>query len=370
MHALPLLKAKFHPSQSEIDKRGEYVPVNKEDYLNHADMKKKRLENVRRAAQTSSQPTIETFTTSSNDPVILEDEDDENENKEAEVEPSLTLTSSSYSTMDEGSQPKSTNSSSSSSSSTSTSSSSSTMDECPQPTSTLEHSILGARNQKKNKVIKNNTSTFNFNRSSSNPLDSSLTSSSYSTMDEGSQPTSTNSSSSSSSSTSTNSSSSSSSSTTSTLEHSILGARNQKKNKVIKNNTSTFNFNPSSSNTLDSSSSQVINLVSDETNKRPHATSFSSSSNHSNNNNNNNAENNYEMQCLSPTSSRHSQTKARSALSPVASAPQQNEQKVFLKMFKQSSKSNPPPKRYKKTKSKPPPQKNKLSFRRDSDQFR
>ena len=290
LHALPLLKAKFHPSQSEIDKRGEYVPVNKEDYLNHADMKKKRLENVRRAAQTSSQPTIETFTTSSNDPVILEDEDDENENKEAEVEPSLTLTSSSYSTMDEGSQPKSTNSSSSSSSSTSTSSSSSTMDECPQPTSTLEHSILGARNQKKNKVIKNNTST--------------------------------------------------------------------------------FNFNPSSSNTLDSSSSQVINLVSDETNKRPHATSFSSSSNHSNNNNNNNAENNYEMQCLSPTSSRHSQTKARSALSPVASAPQQNEQKVFLKMFKQSSKSNPPPKRYKKTKSKPPPQKNKLSFRRDSDQFR
>ena len=275
LHALPLLKAKFHPSQSEIDKRGEYVPVNKEDYLNHADMKKKRLENVRRAAQTSSQPTIETFTTSSNDPVILEDEDDENENKEAEVEPSLTLTSSSYSTMDEGSQPKSTNSSSSSSSST-----------------------------------------------------------------------------------------------TSTLEHSILGARNQKKNKVIKNNTSTFNFNPSSSNTLDSSSSQVINLVSDETNKRPHATSFSSSSNHSNNNNNNNAENNYEMQCLSPTSSRHSQTKARSALSPVASAPQQNEQKVFLKMFKQSSKSNPPPKRYKKTKSKPPPQKNKLSFRRDSDQFR
>ena len=233
------------------------------------------MENVRRAAQTSSQPTIETFTTSSNDPVILEDEDDENENKEAEVEPSLTLTSSSYSTMDEGSQPKSTNSSSSSSSST-----------------------------------------------------------------------------------------------TSTLEHSILGARNQKKNKVIKNNTSTFNFNPSSSNTLDSSSSQVINLVSDETNKRPHATSFSSSSNHSNNNNNNNAENNYEMQCLSPTSSRHSQTKARSALSPVASAPQQNEQKVFLKMFKQSSKSNPPPKRYKKTKSKPPPQKNKLSFRRDSDQFR
>ena len=185
-----------------------------------------------------------------------------------------------------------------------------------------------------------------------------LTSSSYSTMDEGSQPK------------STNSSSSSSSSTTSTLEHSILGARNQKKNKVIKNNTSTFNFNPSSSNTLDSSSSQVINLVSDETNKRPHATSFSSSSNHSNNNNNNNAENNYEMQCLSPTSSRHSQTKARSALSPVASAPQQNEQKVFLKMFKQSSKSNPPPKRYKKTKSKPPPQKNKLSFRRDSDQFR
>ena len=113
MHALPLLKAKFHPSQSEIDKRGEYVPVNKEDYLSHADMKKIRLENVRRAAQTSSQPTIKTFTTSAKDPVILDDGDDdgddENDEEETEVK-SLTLINSS--------------SSSSSSSSTSYSSSS------------------------------------------------------------------------------------------------------------------------------------------------------------------------------------------------------------------------------------------------------
>ena len=113
LHALPLLKAKFHPPKSVIDKRGEYVPVNKEDYLSHADMKKIRLENVHRAAQTSSQPTIKTFTTSAKDPVILDDGDDdgddENDEEETEVK-SLTLINSS--------------SSSSSSSSTSYSSSS------------------------------------------------------------------------------------------------------------------------------------------------------------------------------------------------------------------------------------------------------
>ena len=109
MHALHLLKAKFHPSQSEIDKRGGYLPVNKEDYLSHADMKKIRLENVHRAAQTSSQPTIKTFTTSAKDPVTLDDGDDENDEEEMEVK-SLTLINSS--------------SSSSSSSSTSYSSSS------------------------------------------------------------------------------------------------------------------------------------------------------------------------------------------------------------------------------------------------------